>query len=86
MKTSEMAKALGSRGGRARAKRLSPDERRRIASLGGQARRRSLEVARNIIDNLRYAAMVLDLQGGQPPIRRMKQFKGPLPGLYLPKR
>ena len=86
MKTSDMAKALGSRGGRARAKRLSAEERRRIASLGGHARRRSLEAARNIIDNLRWAAIVREFQGGQPPIRRMKQFKGPLPGIYLPKR
>ena len=35
-----MARALGSRGGRARGKRLSAAERKRIASLGGQARLR----------------------------------------------
>ena len=77
-----MAKALGRRGGRARASRMSAAERRRIASLGGHARRRSLEVARHLADNLRHAAIVLDLQGGPPPIRRMKSFNGPLPGIY----
>jgi hypothetical protein len=85
MKASDMAKALGSRGGRARAKRLSADERRRIASLGGHARRRSLEVAREIMINLRYANTVIELQGGPPKVRRMKTFKGPLPGIYRTK-
>jgi len=85
MKPSDMAKALGSRGGRARAKRLSAEERRRIASLGGHARRRSLEAARNIMINLRYANMVIELQGGPPKVTQMKTFKGPLPGIYRTK-
>lgn len=77
-----MAKRLGRRGGRARAKRLSADRRRQIASLGGQARRRSLLVARRIADNLRYAAAVLDLRGERTRLVRMKDFAGRLPGLY----
>jgi hypothetical protein len=83
---SQMAKLLGRRGGRARARRLSAAERRRIASLGGKARVRSLEAARHVIDNLRYAALVVELQGGATPVRPMKNFKGPLPGIYPPGR
>jgi hypothetical protein len=81
-----MAKLLGSRGGRARAKRLSSEERRRIAALGGKARVRSLEAARHLIDNLKYAAMVIELQGGSPPVRRMKTCRGRLPGIYFRQR
>ena len=77
-----MAKALGSRGGRARAKRLSAAERRRIASLGGTARARSHETARRIIVNLRYANAVIELRGGPPEVTPMKTFDGPLPGIY----
>ncbi len=77
-----MARRLGRRGGRARAKRLSAERRRHIASLGGQARRRSLLVARRIADNLRYAAAVFELRGRVPKLVRMKAFTGRLPGLY----
>jgi hypothetical protein len=77
-----MARRLGRRGGRARAKRLSPERRRRIASLGGKARRRSLTAARRIADNLRYAAAVVELRGGGTKLLRMKEFSGRLPGLY----
>lgn len=86
MDASEMAKLLGSRGGRERARRLSAVERRRIASLGGKARVRSLEAARHLIDNLKYAAMVVELQGGPQPVRRMKTYSGRLPGIYSPQR
>ena len=77
-----MARVMGRRGGRARATRLSAERRRRIASLGGYARGRSLLVAKRIADNLRYAAAVLELQGGPPAVRRSKAFTGRLPGLY----
>lgn len=82
MNAQEMARLLGRRGGRARAKKLSAEERRRIAALGGQARRRSYEAARHIIDNFRYLDAVIELQGGPPHVVRMKAFKGPLPGIY----
>ena len=78
----EVAKAMGSRGGRARATRLSPEERRRIAALGGSARHRSLQVAQRIADNFRYVADILELQGGPVKILRMKAFSGRLPGIY----
>ena len=73
---------MGSRGGRARARRLSPEERRRIASLGGIARHRSLQVAQRIADNFRYVADILDLQGKSLKVVRMKAFTGRLPGIY----
>ncbi|HJU44049.1 MAG TPA: hypothetical protein VJ691_14580 [Vicinamibacterales bacterium] len=81
MNTREMARALGSRGGRARARNLTADERRRIAALGGAARRRSLELAQRHADNFTYAAMVLELQP-PPRVERMRTFSGPLPGIY----
>ena len=76
------ARAMGRRGGKARARRLSAERRQQIASLGGYARHRSLLVARRIADNLRYAAAVLELQGTPPEVLRMKAFAGRLPGLY----
>ena len=77
-----MARAMGQQGGRARARRLSAERRRHIASLGGLARRSSILVARRIAENLRYAAAVADLRGGSPEVVRMRRFSGPLPGLY----
>ena len=82
MTTHEMAKRLGSRGGRARARRLSVDERQRIASLGGQARRHSLEIARRVVANLQYAIAVRELRGAPPVVVRMKTFNGPLPDIH----
>lgn len=82
MDPSRIAKLLGSRGGQARARRLPAAERRRIAAMGGNARRRSMQVARDLLDNLKYADIVLELQGGPPAVRRMKTFEGPLPGIY----
>jgi len=81
MNRRQMARALGSRGGRARARNLSALERRRIAALGGAARRRSLELARRLDDNFRYAAMVLELQP-PPRVDRVRTCDGPLPGVY----
>jgi hypothetical protein len=81
MNASEIARALGRRGGRARAKRLSAADRKRIASLGGKARIRSLQAARRIADNLRYATLLDDLRG-RPTVTRLTDFAGPLPGIY----
>ena len=81
MKASEMARALGRKGGRARGERLSVAERKRIASLGGKARLQSLQAARRIADNFQYAAVLGELRG-QPTVRRLSAFAGPLPGIY----
>lgn len=82
MKASEMARTLGSRGGQARSARLSAAEKKRIASLGGEARLRSLRAARRIVENLRYAAVLGELAGRRTSIRRQAKFAGPLPGIY----
>jgi hypothetical protein len=76
-----VARALGSRGGRARAKRLSVERRRVIASLGGVARRESLAAARRIADNFAYAAAAEALHGDPGSIERLSEFDGPVPGL-----
>lgn len=77
-----MAKALGRRGGLARARRLSTERRAEIASLGGEARARSLEAARRIAENFRYAAAAQELRGGTPIVEREGTFGGTLPGIY----
>ena len=77
-----MARRLGQRGGIARARRLSAERRRQIASLGGEARRQSIRAARRIADNFRYLTAVLAMQGGPPEVVRMKTFDGRLPGIY----
>ena len=76
-----MARALGSRGGRMRAKRLCAGDRRRIAALGGEARATSLQAARRISANLRYAAVLRELRG-PTQVARLRAFDGPLPGIY----
>lgn len=82
MNVSEMARVLGSKGGRARSARLSAAEKKRIASLGGEARLRSLRAARRIVENLRYAAVLSELGGRATRVRRQAEFAGPLPGLH----
>ena len=82
MNTSKMARALGRRGGRARAERLSLADKRRIASLGGKARLRSVRASHRIADNFRYAAVLSDLQGHPRHVTRLSNFTGPLPGIY----
>lgn len=81
MDVTQVARLLGRRGGEARAARLSLEERRRIAALGGHARRQSLELARRVAENLRYAQAVTAMRGGAEVIR-VKRCAGPLPGIY----
>jgi len=81
MNTARMASILGRRGGKARSHRLSTGEKKRIASLGGEARRRSLLAARRIADNFRYAAAIGDLRGRPTAVTRLKAFAGRLPGI-----
>jgi hypothetical protein len=82
MNTRDMARTLGRRGGRQRARRLPAAARQRIASLGARARRESIQAARRIAENLRYAAAVGGLRGVSPEVRPLRTFKGPLPGIY----
>lgn len=77
----EIAAALGRRGGRARAARLSKERMREIAAQGAAARRASLEAARSIASNFRYLDVVRQLAPERPAVRRVSTFRGPLPGL-----
>jgi hypothetical protein len=81
MNPSDMARALGRKGGKARAARLAPAEQRRIAALGGQARAQSLHAARRIAENFRYAEVMNALQP-RPQVIRLRDFKGPLPRIH----
>ena len=85
MNASQMARALGRRGGRARSLRLDAAQKKRIASLGGHARRQSLLFARRIADNFRYVAAVDELRGPRRAVARLRAFAGPLPGIYRPR-
>jgi hypothetical protein len=78
----QMAQSLGQRGGRARARRLGARERAQIASLGGKARSLSLRVARRIVENLEYAAVVQALEGPAARVRRLSTCRRRLPGIY----
>jgi hypothetical protein len=77
----EMARFLGRKGGRSRARRLSATEKIRIARMGAKARLQSLRAARRIADNFRYVAATATLR--RPvAVKRVATFKGPLPGIY----
>ena len=82
MTVSELAAALGRRGGLARASRLSPERRRAIAAQGAAARKQSLEAARRIEINFRYRELVLALAPAAPRVGRVSTCRGPLPGIY----
>jgi hypothetical protein len=81
MNASDMARALGRMGGNARAARLAPAEKRRIAALGGRARALSLHAARRIAENFRYLEAV-DALRPRPRVIRLLTFDGPLPTIH----
>ena len=81
MSIQSFAKALGRKGGLARAKRLSAEKRKSIASLGGRARSESFEIARRIKENFRYVSAVQAL-AGVPKVRSLKTARNQLPGTY----
>jgi len=83
MKAKELAKALGRLGGRARARRLSFERKKQIASLGGQARAQAHQVARRIAENFRYVNVARELAGRPRKVMRLKTFTGRLPGTYV---
>jgi len=82
MNVSSVARTLGRRGGRARAARLSDEEKKRIARLGAAARIQALEAARRIASNLAYAAAVEALRG-RPDVSRVSTFAARLPDAGL---
>jgi hypothetical protein len=82
MNASQMARALGRRGGRARGSRLSAADKKRIASMGGRARSQSLRAARRIAENFRYVQVLEALRPRVATVRRVGVFRGSLPGIY----
>lgn len=81
METSALARALGRLGGLSRARRLTPADKARIATMGGHARRESLQAARRIADNFQYLAAVDELHP-TPPVKRLRSCRERLPGIY----
>lgn len=82
MKTQDIAKVLGQRGGRARAKRLSAADKKRIASLGGQARAESFLLKHRIARNFHYVTALRELAGRSYKIKRVKNTRERLPEIY----
>ncbi len=82
MNASEMARVARKQGRAGAEREVVRDEKKRIASLGGEARLRSLRAARRITENLRYAAVLGELGGRSTSVRRQAEFAGPLPGIY----
>ncbi len=58
MRIHQIAKALGRLGGLARARKLSPERRREIASQGGRSKALSRHAARRIRENFEYLKRV----------------------------
>jgi hypothetical protein len=81
MDSSALARALGRLGGLSRARRLTPADKSRIASMGGHARRASLLAARRIADNFQYLAVIRELRPA-PSVKRLRTCRGRLPGIY----
>jgi hypothetical protein len=80
MKRKEIARAAKLRAGGGKASVDGGGNRVSLKTL-----RRSREAERQVVENFRYVAAILELQGGLPPVRRMKIFRGPLPGIYPPR-
>lgn len=83
MQISEMARALGSRGGLSRARRLSSGRRADIAREGARARGESLRLARAILTNFDYVQAIRELHP-RGPVRSEARGSGRLPGIYGP--
>jgi hypothetical protein len=83
MQISEMARALGSRGGLSRARRLSSERRADIARAGATARGESLRLARAILTNFDYVNAIRELHPPRP-VRSESTCRGKLPGIYGP--
>lgn len=83
MQISEMARALGSRGGLSRARRLSSRRMADIAREGASARGESLRLARAIRTNFDYVNAIRELHPPRP-VRSESTCRGRLPGIYGP--
>jgi len=67
MELKSIAQALGRRGGLARARKLSAERRKEIASQGGRSKALSRHAARRIRENFEYLRRVDALRKAAPP-------------------
>jgi hypothetical protein len=67
MSMKSIARALGRRGGISRARKLSPERRREIASQGGRSKALSRHASRRIRENFEYLKKVNALRKAGPP-------------------
>lgn len=78
MSPSQLAKILGRRGGLARARKLSSQRRKEIASLGGQVKHITNKAIQRIERNFKYLKAVKILQRALKP-KSVSRVYGPLP-------
>lgn len=83
MKKENMAKILGSRGGKARAKKLSAARRKEIASSGAKARIESLRIAKEILVNFKYLESFREFAPPTKKVRSVSKCNHKLPGIYV---
>ena len=76
-----MAKKLGSLGGKARAKKLSTEHRRKIASLGGMAKATSFIAAKRIRENFSYLDAIRKLRQKTTQVNSINSVSCKLPGI-----
>ena len=81
MNTRQYAQALGRRGGLARAKRLSAEQRKKIASMGGQSKALSAKAVQRIEINFIYLKAVKELSKTPRP-ESVSCVEHSLPGTY----
>jgi hypothetical protein len=67
MSIGSIARALGRRGGLARARKLSPERRMEIASQGGRSKALSRHASRRIRENFEYLKRVDALRKATSP-------------------
>ena len=83
MNTHQIAKALGSRGGKKRAQVLSAEQKQNIAKQGGLAKKQSQLAAQRVVANFAYLATIRILAPKRKAIKRVSNCKSRLPGIYL---
>ncbi|PIR25193.1 MAG: hypothetical protein COX62_08075 [Deltaproteobacteria bacterium CG_4_10_14_0_2_um_filter_43_8] len=82
MSLHQYAKILGRRGGQARAKTLSAEQKKNIAAQGAKARIQSLQIAQRIETNFRYLKAIHELSL-PPKVKSRKTAPEKLPGVYV---
>ncbi len=81
MTITHFAKALGRRGGLERARRLSAEKKKEIASLGGRTRSESNATIKKIEENFRYLETIRQMTP-LPKVRSSRSTRKKLPGIY----